>query len=133
MRTVRSLAGLLVCALTFSGCESTNLCDVSGTVTVDGTPIEAGSITFLPADGKAQTAGGKIENGKYSVQVPIGTAKVSISYPKAAGAKKLYNTSDSPVGTMWKEGLPARFNEKTELTFEVKAGKNVKDWELTAK
>jgi hypothetical protein len=133
MQTGRLLVVLLIYALAVPGCESSNDADVSGTVTVDGTPVEVGSITFLPADGKSPTAGGKIENGKYSVRVPLGTMKVAIRYPKAAGTKKLYNTPDSPIGTIWKEVLPARFNEKTELALEVKSGRNNKDWELTAK
>jgi hypothetical protein len=133
MRVGRAWAGLALWAALAAGCGESNVGDVAGTVTVDGTPVDEGSITFTPADGQGQTAGGPIKAGKYAVRVPPGRMKVSISAPKAIGKKKLYNTPNSPEGTIWKEGLPARYNELTELTFEVKAGKNTKDWELTAK
>jgi len=133
MRVRRVFVGLVLGALMAAGCDGSKLADVSGTVTFDGTPVEEGTITFIPADGQGQTAGGPIKDGKYSAQVPVGTMKVSISYPKAVGKKKLYNTPNSPEGTIWKEGLPARYNEQTELVLEVKSGRNTKDWELTAK
>jgi hypothetical protein len=133
MRVGRVVVGLVVCALAAAGCDGSGLADVSGTVTVDGTAIEEGAITFYPVDGQGQTAGGPIKDGKYSVPVSVGLMKVSISYPKAIGKKKLYNTPESPEGIIWKEGLPARYNEKTELTLDVKSGRNTKDWELTVK
>jgi hypothetical protein len=133
MQFKRLLGVLAACALV-SGCGDSNTGTVSGTVTVDGQPLVEGSISFFPADPTSGgTAGGPIRDGKYSVAVPVGKMKVSISYPKAAGTKKLYNTPSSPVGTMYKEGLPARYNERTELTFDVKSGSNPKDWELTGK
>jgi hypothetical protein len=130
---VHRLAGVVVVCALMAGCEDSKVAEVTGTVTVDGEPVAAGSITFFPADGQAPTAGTQITDGKYTAKVPIGVMKVSISYPKVAGTKKLYPTPDSPVGTLWKEGLPAKYNEQSELTFEVKPGKNTKDWELAGK
>jgi len=125
--------GLAICALVAVGCDGSKFADVSGTVTVDGKPVETGSITFVPADGLSSTAGGEIKDGKYSVKVPVGMMKVSISSPKAIGKKKLYATPDSPEGTLYAEALPERYNEKTELTLDVKSGSNPKNWELSAK
>jgi hypothetical protein len=133
MRVGRLFAGLAVCALLAAGCDGSGMADVSGTVTVDGTPIEEGAITFFPIDGQGPTAGGPIKDGKYSVKVPLGKMKVTISQPKAIGKKKLYNTPDSPEGIIWKEALPARYNEQSDLVFDVQSGRNSKDWELTAK
>jgi hypothetical protein len=134
MRFGRVPSCLLLCALLpLSGCDDAKIGEVSGTVTVDGSPMDAGSITFVPVDGKTSTAGGEIKNGHYSVKVPIGKMKVSISMPRESRKKKLYNTPDSPVGTMYEEGLPAKYNGKTELELEVKSGRNPKNWELTKK
>jgi hypothetical protein len=127
------LAGLVIACVLLAGCEGSKFADVAGTVTLDGEPIADGSITFIPSDGQTPTAGGKIKDGKYAASVPIGTMKVAISYPKVSGTKKLYDTPDSPVGYLYKEAVPARYNEQTELVLEVKAGRNTKDWELTAK
>jgi hypothetical protein len=50
---------------------------VSGTVTLDGQPLPAGTITFVPSKGPG--AAGKIEDGKYSVTgVPVGKMTVTV-------------------------------------------------------
>ena len=133
MQVGRRFGGLVLCALLIAGCDASKFAEVSGTVTVDGKPVSAGSITFLPVDGLTPTAGGQIKDGKYSVKVPVGPMKVTISAPKAIGKKKLYATPDSPEGTLYAEALPERYNEKTELTLDVKSGSNDKDWELKGK
>jgi hypothetical protein len=40
---------------------------VSGTVTYNGKPLERGTISFAPADGKGRAAGGTITDGRYSL------------------------------------------------------------------
>jgi hypothetical protein len=42
---------------------------VSGTVTVDGSPLVEGVITFDPLDGQGGVYGGRIQDGKYAVEV----------------------------------------------------------------
>jgi hypothetical protein len=123
----------LVAGLTLVvGCGGDGMAEVSGTVTVDGKAVD-GAITFLPADGKSQTAGGAIQGGRYTARVPLGTAKVEIRVPKEVGRKKLYNTPDSPEQPILQEVLPERYNNKTELTYDVKAGRQEKNWELPSK
>jgi len=41
---------------------------LSGTVTYDGQPVENGTITQLPEDGKGPSAGGPISGGEYRVE-----------------------------------------------------------------
>lgn len=129
MRNARvPVLGALV-AVVLVGCgggDST----VTGVVKVDDKELEKGTITFTPADGKSKVTGGSIENGHYSVRVPQGKMKVSISAPKVIGKKAVYATPNSPVMPVTAEDLPARYNEKTELEFDVQAGTNSKDWEL---
>ena len=116
-----------------AGCSGDKMGEVTGTVTVDGAPAERGGLTFIPADGKSPTAGCEIVGGKYSAKVPPGTAKVQVRVPKVTGKKKMYNTPDSPFQDVLTEVLPAKYNEQTELTLDVKAGKNEKDWDLKSK
>jgi hypothetical protein len=125
--------GVLVALLALSGCDAGTEGQVSGTVKVDGQPVEAGAIQFIPADGKTPTSGGEIKDGRYSVKVPVGVMKVSISAPKVVGKKKIYPTPNSPEMPITKEALPERYNEQTELTLDVKRGKNEKDWDLKGK
>jgi hypothetical protein len=131
-RLAAAFVGFLSAAVVV-GCNSDNMADVTGTVTVDGKPVEKGSIGFIPADGKSQTAGASIQNGKYSARVPIGNSKIEIRVPKVVGKKKLYDTPDSPVQDLLEEVLPEKYNKETELTFEVKPGSNEKNWDLSTK
>ena len=126
-------AGFLVAALTLAGCGGDGTAEVTGNVTVDGTPIEAGAIRFVPVDGKSPTAGAEIKQGRYAARVPVGPAKVGISMSKVVGKKKLYATPNSPEMPITAEALPPKYNEKTELTFDVQPGRNEKDFALTTK
>jgi hypothetical protein len=49
------------------------------------------------------------------------------------GKKKVYDGPDSAVKDVLREGLPARYNEKTELKVDVKPGVNVHNFELLNK
>ena len=126
----------VICALlALVGCTGDGMGEVSGTVKVDGQPLEKGASTFFPVDGKAATSGGAIKDGHYSVRVPEGTMKVTISAPKFARKKKLYpDNPNSPEMDVNEERLPARYSDhqKTELKLEVN-GNTPKDWDLPSK
>jgi hypothetical protein len=115
------------------GCAKSNMGHVSGKIEVDGVPLDEGSVTFKPLDNNAPTAGSRVRHGQYSADVPIGKMKVAISQGKVVGKKKAYATADSPVVPITKEALPARFNEKTELRYEVEPGSHEKDFILSTK
>ena len=123
--------------LGLAGCGSgPATADVSGSASVDGVPIEDGHISFFPADGQGATAGGLIKAGKYEVKgAPVGKMKVVVSSSKVVGKKKVYDTPDSPEMPVTKEVLPTKFSSPglTELTYDVKSGKNEKNWDLPSK
>lgn len=102
-------------------------------VTVNGQPAATGAVAFSPIDGQSPTSGGKIVDGKYTVKASTGTSRVAIRVPKIVGQRKLYNTADSPVQPLMEETLPAEYNDRTTLTFEVKPGENEHNFELTTK
>ncbi len=113
---------------------------VTGTVSVDGKiPAEGSSINFISTGGGASTAGGLIEQGKYSVKVPVGATKVEIRIPRPQGgavkaaAPKAGPGSEKGVGGPIEESLPPEYNEKSTLTFEVKSGTNEKNWDVKSK
>ena len=129
-----AVAGVVAALVAVLGCSGPPTHgEVTGAVMIDGKPAARGAVTFIPVDGKSQTAGGEIKDGRYTARVPIGLAKVEIRVPKVVGKKKLYDTPDSPVQDVLEEVLPERYNNSTELTLEVKAGKNEKDWELKSR
>jgi hypothetical protein len=133
--TVASLvAGL--CLTSIVGCsDGPKKYEVSGALTIDGRPPPDGaSITFIPADGKNTTEGCTVMAGKYSAMVVPGSYKVEIRAPKIK-AKPMVQPKDDyqTQGEIVEEMLPAKFNDTTELRFEVKAERNTKDWTLTTK
>src|SRR5260370_28111548 len=64
----------LLLALLVGACGRTWV--VSGEVTYEGQPVNDGTITFLPADGKGPSAGGPITQGKFEVQGLVPGPKV---------------------------------------------------------
>lgn len=138
---IRIPSALALCAIAFLvGCSTgPQQGEVSGTVTVDGKPPSAGSsITFIPTGGQSPTAGAVIENGKYSAMVPVGMSRVEIRVPRPVRAAANSAPKQGPGaagpggGGIIEESLPAKYNDNSELTFEVKAGQNPKDWSLEA-
>jgi hypothetical protein len=104
---------------------------VEGSVTLDGQPVQNGTISFVPADGKTASAGGKIADGKYSVAVPPGPKRVEIAASKVVGQRPAYaGDPNSPMIDITESIIPPRYNAQSELTFEVKAGDNQKDFAL---
>ena len=115
------------------GCAEPTTGTISGTVTIDGDLPETGYIGFTAIDGKTGPAGTEITDGKYTVTLPLGDAKVAIRVPMVVGKQKLYDTADSPVQDITEERLPARYNDETELTYTIEPGEATKDFELTTK
>lgn len=124
-------AGLL--AVLVGGCsDGPKTAIVSGVVKVDGHEPDKGAVIFVPADGKGQGASGEITaGGKYTAKVQLGTMKVEVRVSKVVGKKQLYGPG-SPYRDVIDEVLPERFNNKTELTFDV-TGDATKNWELPSK
>ncbi len=106
---------------------------VSGTVTLDGQPLKSGTIRFDAADGRTAAADASITDGKYSVKMPPGEKRVSITSPKVIGKKKMYDTPDSPVVDVTEELLPKRYNAQSELTLTVKLGDQDAPFDLKSK
>ncbi|HEY3962940.1 MAG TPA: hypothetical protein VGM05_00155 [Planctomycetaceae bacterium] len=105
--------------------------DVEGTVTFEGAPIEQGSITFLPEDGKGPSAGGTISAGRYRApKVPVGTAKVSITGAKSIEKKRMYNDPNAPLVQTSVEMLPEKYHKTTTLRYDVVPGEQTKDFHL---
>lgn len=80
---------LLSCALTalaVCGCSPATT-DVSGTVTYQGKPLPAGSVTLVDSSGAVHQA--QIQaDGKFTVpNVPVGSVRVAVSTPKANRGK----------------------------------------------
>ena len=124
---------LLGCCLGAAGCSDSDKATVTGTITIDGQPAQMGVVSFFAVNGDAPTAGGPIEDGSYTAKVKPGLFHVQIRVPREAGERKLYDTPNSAVTKVWVETLPAKYNNATELQFEVKPGTNENNYELSTK
>jgi hypothetical protein len=134
MATIRPTAGLLIVLVLAAGCSDPSTGEVTGAVKVDGKPAPPGSsITFVPVDGKSPTAGGVIQNGKYTVRVPVGIAKIEIRAPGPVNRSKDAKEGPGPRGDLVEESLPEKYNDQSELRLDVHPGKNTRDFDLRSK
>ncbi len=114
---------LLACLLAFAGCSgSDGRQEISGTVTLDGEPLESGLINFRPAKGtKANSSGGTITEGRFQLPAAKGLMPgeyiVRVQSFKKSGRK----VNDPQMGEI-DELLPVRFNEMGALKATISDG-----------
>jgi hypothetical protein len=106
---------------------------VSGEVKVDGVPLEKGDITFSPAEGKGDAVTVNIVKGKYEAHTTAGKKFVQISSPVVTEKRKESDAPNAAWIEFTGEGLPEKYNSKSELTFDAQAGSNTKNWDLEVK
>ena len=120
----------LVCA---SGCggRSYKYVPVSGTVTLNGHPLANATVTFLPVAPEGTTEAGDSsvgktnEKGEFTLETVkgvngalVGRHNVSVSQLNP----DVGDTDRRPRRGALTNALPRRYNNDTELTFEVPAG-----------
>jgi len=135
LRSVARLAcPLVVCLAVMAGCSQKppgmpDVAPTSGVVTMDGQPLGGVGIVFMTEKGGQVAFGGTDATGRYEMRYTgkykgavIGTNVVKISTP----------TEQAPPPN-WKDPIPAKYNEKSELKADVKAGENTFNFDLTSK
>lgn len=141
MRAALRLVVVLLLVQCWSGCgrqyDGPRRYAVTGKVSYDGEPIDAGTISFLPVAGtSARVSGGEIVDGVFSVPedrgANAGKYRVEIRWTKKTGKKKFDKDLQMEVDIR-KEGLPPKFHEKSELTAEVSDGQTKFDFDLKSK
>jgi hypothetical protein len=119
-----SLAVVVFCAL---GCGPSGppLFKVTGEVTFDGRPVEDGEILFIAADKESGPEVGWIKNGAYELHARVGKKRVEIRASRAVPGKV------NPMGAVYADYIPRRYNAETTLEAEVRAeGANRFDYGL---
>jgi hypothetical protein len=106
---------------------------VSGRISLDGKPIRHGAIRFVPIDGETATAGAEIKDGQYTITVPVNKCKVTINAADDASPGKLTQDSMTSELPLPPDLIPAKYNVRTELVFDVQEGQNQKDFQLTSR
>lgn len=125
---------LAVCCVAFAGCAPKDgLVPVKGTITLDGAPIEKGTVNFAPKGGPGTAAGGAIVNGKYEARVSPGKMAVTIYAQKA---EKIENPTQEQIERgiteITVDVVPAKYNRASTLEVDIVEGqKDTVDFELT--
>jgi hypothetical protein len=131
MRVSLGLTVLCLASLV-AGCGGTDQLEVQGTVSYDGQPVKAGAIAFVPAANQGLSAGGTVLDGKYHIPAHIGPKtgayRVEIRWAKPTG-KKIKSETGATL-ELTEEGLPAKYNDQSELTAELKPGSNTVNFDL---
>jgi hypothetical protein len=122
------------------GCDgSSGRVPVTGTVTLDGQPVEGGGIVFLPpGDGGTSRpkAVARIDEGKYTIPAALGPVpgpyRVEIRWQKKTGKK--IPTGDPPeMIDETRQVIPDKYNAKSILTADVRSGVNTFPFDLKSK
>jgi hypothetical protein len=106
---------------------------VVGDITLDGQPLSKGHLEFTPVDGQGQTGGAIIEGGKFIATVPVAKMQVKIRSPKVIGKRKAYDTPEAPWEDELAEALPAKYNDRSDITLEVQRGRQEVRYDLKSK
>lgn len=127
---LRRFAALAVagCLLVLSGCGGTEseAATASGTITLDGQPVEAGVITFVPVEGTQSGIARIGQAGKWNAKVskskmglPPGRYKVTIE-------SNDFTASDEGLGDTVVSNVPKKYTsvEETPIELDIKAGAN---------
>lgn len=119
------------------GCLGDGRIDVAGSVSVDGTPVEHGSIMFIPIEETpGPTAGALIRGGSYEI-VPgkgplAGKFRVEILAVKDNGKVGVDIVTGEKVAQR-QQFLPDRFNKKSDMTVEISRHSEPYDFSLELK
>jgi hypothetical protein len=132
---------LLAALLGVAGCgPRTDRLEIKGTVTLDGAPLDGGSIrlTSVGAE-KLMAAGAMIQNGEYLIPqekglVP-GTYHLEINAPDSdAPPIMMRATPGGPGIPVAPDRIPTEYNLKSDKTVEVTAdGSNEFDFDIVSK
>lgn len=141
-RVFITLLGLLASIGFVVGCaakkyDGAERIPLQGKVTVDGRPLDAGTISFVPIDvNSGRPSGGSILGGEYNVAEAMGanagSYRVEIHWQKSTGKKTRAIDSDEMIEQR-AEGLPAKYHKNSELKAEVAPDKTVFDFDLLTK
>ena len=91
---------------------------VTGTVTLDGQPVEQGEVLFRPSEGGGTPYACPIAAGKFEGDVAPGAKRVEINATGDTG-------KTAPDGMPeYKNLIPAKYNTETTLTADIADGSN---------
>lgn len=132
---------VVLVSLAMTGCSDPNTQkrgEVTGTVTLDGQPVEDAAISFFPVGSTSgPSAGGKIVNGKYHVpqaQGPvIGDNRVEFNGAKKTGKKIKDRFGEEMTQDQIVPLFPDKYNIQSKEQVRIEAGPNSYNFDLKSK
>ncbi len=140
IKVAASLMLMCVVLALLPGCGSpdSGRASVSGKVTFDGEPVKTGQVSFEP-QGQGRFGIAQIVDGAYQMPPQQGptpgkyTVRVTADRPTGKPAQALPSAAGRPTGEAYEQYIPAKYNERSELSVEIGAEPNaVHDFALTA-
>lgn len=132
--SLRHLLGLTFVVIMMPGCGGDSgppKYDVNGTITVGGEPVEEGTITLEPLDGKGASASSKIKDGKYHLKIVPGKKQVVIHAPKVVKEVPARpGEADSPMIQVTQDLADPKYNDESQLAYNVEPKSQTKDFSL---
>jgi len=134
LRLDARLTMVSVAMLILLGCGPANRGSVVGVVSVEGEPVESGTIRFTRVDREGPSFGTKIENGNYEIRAAegptVGTYYVTISGRRATGKMIPVDGTENLTYPETVRVVPESYETGNQLEREIKAGKNELDFDL---
>ncbi len=136
---------LLAVSIAVIGCGRSGIerASISGAVTIDGEPVEDGSIRMISLEpGGGPSVGGSILKGQYAIGSnkgpTLGKHRVEVNVPYKTGRKIRSpfvmpsmdpDEKPDPSGMVdeWAEKAPVKYNEDSTLEVVIEAGRNTFD------
>ena len=139
MSQVKSIVvcGFALLAATLTGCGAGDLATLEGVVTLDGAPVPAGSISFVPTAGGAQAYAMSDDSGSYEAYtgreagLQPGQYKVTVVARQRPKVNQTEAGGPAPAG----QALTPRWYaslDSTPISVDVKPGSNEVNLELTS-
>ncbi|BBO31236.1 hypothetical protein [Lacipirellula parvula] len=137
---IRNVACLVIALVVAAGCgPKTDRLPISGTVTLDGAPLDSGSIRFNSRPGeKLQSAGAMIHDGAYEIPAEQGLLPgiyiVEMSSPDTKAPPIMVGGDDgSPKFPVAPDRIPPEFNSGGGKTIELSRDGDAKfNFEVTS-
>lgn len=131
-----------ICAV-ITGCSQSGIerVSVEGRITVDGAPLENGSILFIPqGEVRGPTSGGRVKGGQFRIKSERGPT-LGLHRVEIRADDDLPDDLTEPTSFTNYDGfkppvnrIPARYNVRSDLVVEIKAeGNHDVDFDLSTK
>ncbi|RCS53026.1 hypothetical protein DTL42_09440 [Bremerella cremea] len=124
---------ILTACVALVGCgPSDGMLNINGTITMDGKPVEAGSITITPVDGSSKVGGGTFENGTFSTRAAPGEMAVQIrGHEIIQLPHPTKEQVERGLDTERREIIPAAYNNASKLRIDISPDNTTFDFALT--